>query len=196
MTPCVAAREHIAGGGSIALFVPEKTHVEFAGLPLLAPEAETGARWVVIGDLGEHWDFHTLNRAFRLLQSTPDAELVALGLTRFWQAHDGLRLDTAPFVAALECATGRKAVVMGKPSAAFFQAAVRNLGVPPGEILMLGDDVRVDVGGAQKAGLKGGLVKTGKYRSGDLEGAVTPDVVLDSIAALPDWWAKASGAGP
>jgi HAD superfamily hydrolase (TIGR01458 family) len=188
-TPCVAAREHMAEGGSVALFVPQKTHVEFAGLPLLSPDAETGARWVVVGDLGEDWDFRTLNRAFRLLQSTPEAELVALGLTRYWQAQDGLRLDTAPYVAALECATGRKAIVMGKPAAKFFHAAARKLGVPPEEILMLGDDVHIDVGGGQKAGLKGGLVKTGKYRPGDLDGEVRPDVVLDSIAALPDWWA-------
>jgi len=188
LTPCVAAREHISGDGSIALFVPEKTHGEFAGLPLLDAAKETGARWVVVGDLGEHWDFHALNRAFRLLQSNPEAELVALGLTRFWQAPDGLRLDTAPYVAALECATGRQAIVMGKPAAAFFHAAARKLGVAPGEILMLGDDVHIDVGGAQKAGMLGGLVKTGKYRSGDLDGEVKPDVVLESVAALPDWW--------
>ena len=188
LTPCVAAREHMAGGGSVALFVPEKTHVEFAGLPLLDAGAQTGARWVVVGDLGERWDFHALNRAFRLLQSTPQAELVALGLTRFWQAHDGLRLDAAPYVAALECATGRKAIVMGKPAAAFFQAAARKLGLPAGEILMLGDDVHIDVGGAQRAGMRGGLVKTGKYRPGNLDGEVRPDVVLDSIASLPEWW--------
>jgi HAD superfamily hydrolase (TIGR01458 family) len=190
LTPCVAAREHMAPGGSVALFVPEKTKIEFAGLPLAPPDAEAGARWVVIGDLGERWDFRTLNRAFRLLHSTPEAELVALGMTRFWQAQDGLRLDTAPFVAALECATGKEPVVMGKPAAAFFHAAARKLGVAPEEILMLGDDVRIDVGGAQAAGLRAGLVKTGKFRPGDLEREVKPDLVLDSVAALPEWWRK------
>lgn len=194
LTPCVAAREYMAGGGDIALFVPEKTQVEFAGLPLLDHNAETGARWVVVGDMGELWDFRTLNRAFRILQSTPEAELVALGLTRFWQARDGLRLDTAPYVAALECAAGRKAIVLGKPALAFFHAAARKLGVAPGEVLMLGDDVRVDVGGAQQAGMLGGLVKTGKYRKGDLEGELKPDIVLDSIGGLPDWWSAANSS--
>jgi ribonucleotide monophosphatase NagD (HAD superfamily) len=32
---------------------------------------------------------------------------------------------------------------------------------------MIGDDVRDDCGGAIAAGLKGYLVRTGKYRSGD-----------------------------
>ena len=186
LTPCVAAREymlaHAPGPG--ALFVPEKSHGEFAGLEMLAEDREEGARWVVVGDLGEGWSFRVLNRAFRLLHSTPEAELVALGLTRFWQAADGLRLDTAPFVAALECATGRRAVVMGKPAAAFFHAAVKRLGVAAEDVLMIGDDVRVDVGGAQASGLKGVLVKTGKYREGDLERGVKPDFVLDSIVGL------------
>lgn len=188
MTPPVAARQLLASGGSVALFVREKTRAEFAGLPLLDDAAETGAQWVVAGDTGDLWDFRTLNRAFRLLYSNPEATLVALGMTAYWQAHDGPRLDTAPFIAALECAAGRKAVVMGKPAAAFFHAAAAKLGLKPGDVTMLGDDVRIDVGGAQAAGLQGVLVRTGKFRPGDLERGVTPDAVIDSIAALPEWW--------
>jgi HAD superfamily hydrolase (TIGR01458 family) len=188
LTPCVAAAERLRGEGNVALFVRSKTRDEFAGLPCLPCDAETGARFVVIGDLGEQWDFFTLNRAFRLLQSDPEATLVALGMTRFWQAPDGLRLDAGPFVAALEHASGRKAVVFGKPAGPFFQAAARRLNVAPSETLMVGDDIEIDVGGAQKAGMLGALVKTGKFRPGDLNGAVKPDVVLASIAALPGWW--------
>jgi len=143
---------------------------------------------VVIGDLGEGWDFRTLNRAFRLLHSNPEASLIALGTTRFWQAPEGLRLDAGPFVAALEYATGRKPVVCGKPAEPFFQAAAAKLGFAPSEILMIGDDIDIDVGGAQRAGLRGALVRTGKFRPGDLNHAVKPDAVLDSIANLPDWW--------
>lgn len=188
LTPCVAARAYIqerAVVGPAALFIPEKSHAEFAGLDLLPAERETGAGFVVVGDLGDGWDFNTLNRAFRLLQSTPKAELIALGMTRFWQAGDGLRLDTAPYVAALECATGKQPVVLGKPAAAFFHAAAERLGVDPKDILMIGDDVRVDVGGAQNAGLQGALVKTGKYRMGDESSVPVPDFVIDSIADLP-----------
>jgi HAD superfamily hydrolase (TIGR01458 family) len=188
LSPCVAASEHIRarGAGPVALFVPANAQAEFEGLELVDADRETGARWVVVGDLSDGWNFRTLNRAFRLLHSTPEAELIALGLTRFWQAADGLRLDTAPFAAALECASGRKAVVLGKPASAFFHAAVERLGVPAKNVLMIGDDVRVDVGGAQQAGLQGALVKTGKYRTGDENGPVKPDFLIDSIADLPE----------
>lgn len=186
LSPCVAAKGYIEAHdreGAVALFVPAKSHAEFTGLRILEDGRETGARYVVVGDMAEAWDFQTLTRAFRLLQSSPEAELIALGMTRFWQAEDGLRLDTAPFVAALECASGRKPVVLGKPAAAFFHAAAEKLGVAPADVLMIGDDVRVDVGGAKQAGLKGALVRTGKYRAGD-EKVGPPDYVIDSIMDL------------
>jgi len=53
---------------------------------------------------------------------------------------------------------------------------------------MLGDDIETDIGGAQHAGLKGVLVRTGKFRPSDLDGQVRPWLVLDSIAELPAWW--------
>jgi phospholysine phosphohistidine inorganic pyrophosphate phosphatase len=53
---------------------------------------------------------------------------------------------------------------------------------------MIGDDVRGDVAGAQAAGLKAILVRTGKYRPEDLRGQIKPDGVIDSIADLPAWW--------
>ena len=145
---------------------------------------------MVIGDLGSAWDFATLNRAFRLLHSNPEATLIALGMTRYWKAADGISLDVAPFVAALEHATGRKALVLGKPAAEFFQAAADRLGVPNREVLMVGDDVETDIAGAQSAGMRAALVRTGKFRELDLEGSVTPDAVMDSVAELPAWWAR------
>ncbi|HJT88026.1 MAG TPA: TIGR01458 family HAD-type hydrolase [Bryobacteraceae bacterium] len=174
--------------GSVALFLKPAAREEFEGLPCLADDVETGASYVVVGDLGEGWNYHTLNRAFRLLQSNPQARLVALGMTRYWQTPDGLALDVAPFVAALEHASGRQAVVLGKPAAAFFRAAAEILGAPPESVMMVGDDIHADIAGAQAAGLKAALVETGKFRPSDLESGVQPDLVLHSLADLPRWW--------
>ena len=171
-----------------ALFVPDATATEFAGLDPLPGDADRGAGAVVVGDLGEGWDFATLNRAFRLLMSDTGTPLVALGLTRYWRADDGLRLDAGPFVRALEYAVGRPAVVLGKPAPAFYGTAVAGLGLEPDQVLMVGDDVRADVAGAQRAGLSGVLVRTGKFSPPDLDADVSPDAVLGSIADLPRWW--------
>jgi phospholysine phosphohistidine inorganic pyrophosphate phosphatase len=53
--------------------------------------------------------------------------------------------------------------------------------------VMVGDDLEADVHGAQSAGLRGLLVRTGKFRPADLERGASPDAVLDSIADLPYW---------
>lgn len=79
--------------------------------------------------------------------------------------------------------------MLGKPAADVFHLAASSLGLQPGQVVMVGDDVIGDVGGAQGAGCQGVLVRTGKYREGDEGGAVTPHAVLPSVAALPDWLA-------
>ncbi len=190
LTPCVAAaswlREHKRAG--LALFVPAATRSEFADFQPLADDAETGADAVVVGDLGTGWDFYTLNRAFRLLMSTPKPALVALGMTRYWRAEDGLRLDTAPYVMALSHASGIEPTVVGKPAPLFFDAAIRLLGCTAADTYMIGDDIVTDIDGSQRAGLKGLLVRTGKFHPNDLERDIAPHAVLESIAELPEWW--------
>jgi len=194
LTPPLAALRWLEENapGPAALFVPPATVGEFASLPQLDGCAEAGAASVVLGDLGSAWDFDGLNRAFRLLMAEPTPVLVALGMTRYWRAADGLRLDVAPFVVALEHATGRAATVLGKPAAPFFETAARLVDRPPHELVMIGDDIVGDVRGAQLAGIKGVLVRTGKYRGTDLGGDIEPDAILDSIHDLRRWWERES----
>jgi HAD superfamily hydrolase (TIGR01458 family) len=191
LTPPVAAGEWLRqhANGPVALFVPAATQQEFAAIEV-AGETATSVTAVVLGDLGSGWDFATYNRAFRLLMDNPGAPLIALGLSRYWQAEEGLRLDVGPFIKGLEYAAGREALLMGKPAAPFFQAALAQLGAEAAETLMLGDDIRGDIDGAQQAGINGVLVRSGKFRPVDLQQGITPYAVLDSIAALPAWWCQ------
>jgi HAD superfamily hydrolase (TIGR01458 family) len=191
LTPALAAVAWLRRHGITrpAVFVPEATAAEFAELDPLSEDVEHSAGAVVIGDLGEGWNFPTLNRALRLLMSDATIPLVALGMTRYWRAEDGLRLDAGAFVRALEYAAGRTAVVAGKPDPTFYGAAVEALHLPAEQVAMIGDDIHTDVEGAQLAGLTGVLVRTGKFSASDLGGGVSPDAVLDSLADLPRWWA-------
>ena len=51
---------------------------------------------------------------------------------------------------------------------------------------MVGDDVEADMGGAKAAGLRGVLVRTGKFREETLAAAEPqPDGVVESIADVP-----------
>ena len=147
-------------------------------------ESPTDADAVVLGDLGDALTYERLNRAFRALVA--GAELVALARNRYWRAKDGLMLDVGAFTAALEYASGKAATLVGKPSPEFFAAALKSLGAAPHEAAVIGDDLESDVAGAQAAGLRGILVRTGKHRPEELERSpIRPDAVLGSIAELP-----------
>ncbi|OBS76059.1 hypothetical protein A6R68_17489, partial [Neotoma lepida] len=88
------------------------------------------------------------------------APLIAIHKARYYKRKDGLALGPGPFVTALEYATDTKAIVVGKPEKTFFLEALRDAGCAPEEAVMIGDDCRDDVGGAQN---------TGKYRAADEE---------------------------
>lgn len=168
------------GTPSCHLVLTESAQTDFAEFPRDDETPDV----VVVGDIGEAWTFAIMQRIFRML--TSGAALVALHRGRAYQSGGGLTLDIGAFVAGLEYAANVAATIVGKPSAAFFRLALDDLGVDAVRTAMVGDDVRSDVGGAQAAGLRGVLVRTGKYRKSDVAASgVEPDVVIDSIAELP-----------
>jgi HAD superfamily hydrolase (TIGR01458 family) len=140
---------------------------------------------VVIGDAGERISYNSLNIAFRHLLD--GAELIALEKDRTWMAPDGLSLSAGPFVTALEFATGKKATIIGKPSKAFFDRALDEMRLRPGQVAMIGDDIVTDVAGAHRAGMKSILVKTGKYRKdSENNSVIKPTCSIDSLAHLTE----------
>jgi HAD superfamily hydrolase (TIGR01458 family) len=188
LTPPVAARQWLHSNNlqNIALFVADTTREEFSEFNVITG-GDDPVDAVVIGDLGEQWTFSTMNTVLRILLNNPQAELVALGMTRYWCAPAGLQLDVGPMIKAFEYAAGIDAVVTGKPAAAYYQSAFDLLGRQD-NIVMIGDDIRGDIEAAQKSGLKALLVRTGKFSEADLELGITPDAVLESVAQLPQWW--------
>jgi len=169
----------------VAAYVAAETLEDFGAFDLASPRPEA----VVVGDLGEAWNFEKLNQAFHHVMD--GADLLALQRDRYWFKGDALALDAGPFVAALEYATGKSAVLCGKPSAAFYHAALATLpaavAARPRDVVMVGDDLWGDVEGAQQAGLTAWMVRTGKFRDDVLAASgITPDRIMSSVAELPD----------
>jgi phospholysine phosphohistidine inorganic pyrophosphate phosphatase len=182
ITPATLAARRCADAGyeSVSLVVLDELREDLEGLERRGDSVDA----VIVGDLGERWDYDVLNRAFRELMD--GAALIALQRNRYWETSEGLSLDAGPFVAALEYATGRHAEVMGKPSPAFFELALAELGISADRAAMVGDDAEADVGGAMDAGLAGILVRTGKFREGLVEEpGIEPTATVDSIADVP-----------
>lgn len=141
---------------------------------------------VVIGDVGDAWNYQLLNQIFHEVLN--GAELIAIHKNKYWKTEAGLQLDIGAFVAGIEFATGKTATILGKPSPEFFKQAFDQWHAKPEEIIVIGDDIDADVGGAKACGMRGVLVKTGKFRQEIVaQSKIKPDAVIDSIADLPAW---------
>jgi HAD superfamily hydrolase (TIGR01458 family) len=186
LTPAAMAVHHCSERGyeSVAALVSDRLREDLRSLKLRTDDERADA--VVLGDLGDGFTADVLNAAFRLLMD--GAELVALQHNRYWRRADGLALDVGAYAAALEYATGREAVVVGKPAPEFFRAAMADTGLE--RAVMVGDDAEADVGGAMAAGLPGVLVRTGKYREDAVMARVTPTAIVDSIKDVPSLLAR------
>ncbi|MCY3743659.1 MAG: TIGR01458 family HAD-type hydrolase [Candidatus Poribacteria bacterium] len=168
-------------GASCHFMVDDAVKTFFKEIPI----DDDAPDFVVVGDYGEGFDFHALNHAFRLLMN--GAELIALQKNLYWFSADGMFLDCGAFVTLLEAAASKTATVMGKPSETFFKIALESLQLSPSEAVVIGDDITSDIVGAQGMGMQNILVKTGKFKSSQLENPVAePTWVLNSIAELPN----------
>ncbi len=187
---------HHAGQNLLVLAQPDAMR-EWKGQRVLSPD-DADARdarvdAVVIGDAGEALSYRNLDIAFRHLRN--GAAFIAMHRNPWWVTQRGPTLDAGALVAGLEFALGRRAVVCGKPSPVVFREAVgelradaRRAGAPPlraRDVAMVGDDPRADVAAAQRAGLRGILVLSGKVDAAAAAASRTkPDAVASSLAEI------------
>jgi HAD superfamily hydrolase (TIGR01458 family) len=186
-TTALAAARELAGKRVLALTMAAVLE-DLEAVELVGEDADA----VLLGGADETaetnrvFSYMNLARAFAELEA--GADLYCLHRNRWWQTSRGPLLDAGCFVAGLEYACEVEATVLGKPSPAYFAAAVAALDAEPELTWMVGDDLDADVAGAQRFGLRTALVRTGKFRPDELERSpVSPDVVLSSVADLPRW---------
>jgi HAD superfamily hydrolase (TIGR01458 family) len=183
ITAPVATAEHLAQhypGARCLLLNSGDIAEDLADTTLVEDDPDV----VVLGGAGPEFDYEALNRVFGHVRW--GVPLISMHRNLYWRTEGGFRLDTGAFLTGIEEASNQRAVVVGKPAGEFFAAALSTLGVAPGSTLMIGDDIESDVLAAQRHGLTGVLVRTGKYTRESHESASgQPDHVLDSFADLP-----------
>uniref|UniRef100_A0A023F9B8 Phospholysine phosphohistidine inorganic pyrophosphate phosphatase n=1 Tax=Triatoma infestans TaxID=30076 RepID=A0A023F9B8_TRIIF len=168
------------------LLLHPRMFAEFEGIDLSNPNC------VVMGDAEEYFHYDSLNECFRKLIAMKNPILFSLGINKYYLDDDGLSMDVGAYCKGIEYATGVKARIVGKPSKEYFLRAVNKLGFKPEEVVMIGDDIEYDVGGAQECGLRGVLVKTGKFRPSDeLHPKIKPDAIVENLQQFVEMYIKA-----
>jgi HAD superfamily hydrolase (TIGR01450 family) len=185
------------GGEPLYVLAQPDALREWKGQHVLSPDEadvrDARVEAVVIGDAGEALSYRNLDIAFRHLRN--GAACIAMHRNPWWITERGPTLDAGAFVAALEFAVGRRAVICGKPSPLVFREAVaelradvRRAGEPPlriRDVAMVGDDPLADIAAAKRAGLRGILALSGKVDAPTAAKArVRPDAIAASLAEI------------
>ena len=176
-----------------ARVLPERGHD--SGVLLVEPGARGDYGWfredpsgpaVVLASESHDLRVGDLQPAFRRLLE--GAAFYTLQRNRYFRRGDELVTDLGPLAAFFSYASGVEAETLGKPSPLLYDAIARENGVERSEIVMVGDDAEFDVSASVALGMRGVLVRTGKYREGD-EARVTPapSALLRSVADVPEW---------
>jgi HAD superfamily hydrolase (TIGR01458 family) len=184
LTPVALARQLLDGLEAPRLLAVASPGIRELLGGFLASSAERVTH-VLVCDPSYGVTYDDLDAAFRAVRA--GAELLATQVARIVRRDDGEHLDTGGFVRLLEYAAGERARVLGKPSPDFFRLALEHAGIAPERAVMVGDDLAADVAGAQRVGMRGVLVRTGKgaERFPDA-GTAIPDATIESLAVLPD----------
>ena len=93
--------------------------------------------------------------------------------------------DCGSMIALLQAATGVSPIVVGKPEPLLVEMALIKLGLPAGEVAVVGDRLYTDIAMARRAGTVGVLVLSGETTRAALAATPDkPDLVFDDLGAL------------
>ena len=165
---------------NISLIANEKINSDFKEFNINSNNPDA----VIMGDIYKDFNWDKLNNAFELLLKK-ECLLIALHKNKYCKRNNKIALDLGPFVNALEYASSKNAIVIGKPEKNFFDLAINSLSLNKNETIMIGDDIVSDIEGAKSNNIKAIQVRTGKFQSNDeSDNFIQPDYRINSIADL------------
>jgi HAD superfamily hydrolase (TIGR01458 family) len=118
---------------------------------------------IVVGDIEDKWNYQIINDIFKKVFA--GADLIAMHKNKYWSPEGELLIDAGAFITAIEFASGKDAILIGKPSPLFFKVALENINCKIEDgFYMVGDDIENDIKAASCIGGKGILIYTGKTK--------------------------------
>lgn len=159
-----------------------KNEVGKTGLVEVSGNDSLGADLVVIGS---HPGFNLEEIKTASIAIGNGADFIGTNGDFFYPCEHGRAPATGALLASVEATSGKKAVTAGKPGKYMFDLLEKSGVAPTKKTLLVGDSLRTDIAGGEKAGHSTALVMTGVTKKADLEGnAVKPDFILENVSFL------------
>ncbi len=190
ITPVDSATSHILArhpGDPVLAFASDavREHMVARGVRLADGE---DARVVFVAHR-QQVDLDDLDRAARAIGA--GAPLYTGSYVRGYAGANGMIFSRNSMIAAaLAKVTGARPRVLGKPSRPAVAELSRRLGIAPGELAVIGDDLGMDVALGRMGGSRTVLVRSGISGAIDLDTVPErqrPDATVDGVADLLDW---------
>ena len=181
-TPIIATKNYLRDNSvkKISLITNIEIIEEFKEYEITQKDPEV----VIMGDIYKNFNWEILDQIFKLVYHNKSG-LIALHQNKYCMRHGKVSLDLGPFVKAVEYASNKKSILMGKPEKNFFELAIKDIEISKDSVLMIGDDIISDIKGAKDFGIKAIQVETGKFQKEDcLDKFVQPDQRINSIIDL------------
>ena len=181
-TPIIATKNYLRDNSvkKISLVTNIEIIEEFKEYEITQKDPEA----IIMGDIYKNFNWDILDRIFKLVYIN-NAALIALHQNKYCMRDGQVSLDLGPFVRAIEYASNKKSILMGKPEKNFFDLAIKDMEISKEAVFMIGDDIISDIKGAKDFDIKAIQVKTGKYQKEDCSDKFTqPDLRIDSIINL------------
>jgi glycerol-1-phosphatase len=166
--------ERFNGGSAVVIGSPAlHRHVETAGLRVVNDTAFASRADVVVVAVHPGFDYAELRDATQA--AARGAFLLGSNRDAMFPMPDGPWPGSGSLLRAVEYASGREGVTVGKPEPGLIQTALDRLG--PGRALIAGDRVDADLGAAHAAGIDGAIVLTGASDRETAEAATKPSAI-------------------
>lgn len=193
MTPASIAADYLVRRKARRILV-------LGGAGVWRPLAQAGLEVVTSGQIEDHvagidtvmvgWDPDFNVASLRLASAAiwAGARLYVTSMAPFFATHKGRTIGlSAAIASALAKTTGRRAILLGKPSRHAMSSAARALGTAMDRICVVGDDPKIESAMARKAGALSVGVESGLARRADFVAMAPnsrPHLVVPDVEAL------------
>lgn len=127
--------------------------------------------------------YDKINMAYRLLKK--GKTFIATHPDDLCPTEDGYDIDIGPFIRLFQDMTGAVPEIIGKPNRRMLEMAALDMGIDPGDVIMVGDRLYTDIRMAHDSGIESVAVLTGETTMEMIDASeFKPTYICESVADI------------